>query len=131
MSLFTSVLVSESFGLSIPFSPAPITGGSIGSSTLSSPLTASGFNAYNSDHKKGHRDIICSPPLDPLDILTGEGRSEAIPGWLSCEAGGESNLVASGMDKVGELDPGEVRRFDAFMPPQRHAPCSKKVRLYV
>ena len=48
--------------------------------------------------------------LDPLDILTGEGLVEATTqGWLSYEASGESNLVASGMEKVGELDPGEVR----------------------
>lgn len=48
--------------------------------------------------------------FDPLDILTGEGRSEAAASeWPSYEASGESNLVASGMDKVGEFDPGEVR----------------------
>lgn len=46
------------------------------------------------------------PDVDPLDILTGEGRSGGA-GWLC--SGGESNLVASGMERVGGLDPGEVR----------------------
>lgn len=45
-------------------------------------------------------------PVDPLQILTGEGRPP-VAGWLS--AVGDSNLVASGMERVGELDPGEVR----------------------
>lgn len=52
-------------------------------------------------------------PLNPLEILTGEGQSESVAaaagGWLSGTASGERNLVASGMDTVGALDPEEVR----------------------
>ncbi|CAM9129624.1 unnamed protein product, partial [Hapterophycus canaliculatus] len=84
--------------------------GVTGSSTLSSPLTVSGFHAHDTNRKTSYHDIICSPPLDPLDILTGDGRSGAAPGWLYCQANVESNLIASGMDKVGEFDPGEVQR---------------------
>ena len=85
---------------------------SVGSSALSSPLTSSGPAPHHASHHH-HRaqGINLSETLDPLDILTGEGLSgDSLPRWLSCEPGGESNLVASGMDKVGELDPGEVRR---------------------
>lgn len=56
-----------------------------------------------------HRDGSTRTLFDPLHILTGEGH-ETAAGWLSCEASGASNLVASGMDRVGELDPGEVRQ---------------------
>lgn len=44
--------------------------------------------------------------FEPLEILTGAGRLP-VAEWLS--AGGESNLVVSGLDSVGELDPEEVR----------------------
>lgn len=45
---------------------------------------------------------------DPLDILTGEGHVGAAE-WLTWGgSSGESNMVASGMDRVGELDPAEV-----------------------
>lgn len=58
--------------------------------------------------------------LDPLDILTGEGLSGAAAlTWPSYEASGESNLVASGVDKVGELDPGEVRHCVGVWSPLR------------
>ncbi|CAM9623526.1 unnamed protein product, partial [Sphacelaria rigidula] len=45
--------------------------------------------------------------FEPLKILTGEGCSP-VAEWLSTVS--ESNMVASGMDRVGEFDPGEVRR---------------------
>lgn len=43
--------------------------------------------------------------FEPLKILTGEGCSP-VAEWLSTVS--ESNMVASGMDRVGEFDPGEV-----------------------
>lgn len=83
---------------------------SVGSSTLSSPLTNSGGAPHNANHHHHTHGRNLSSTLDPLDILTGEGLpGPAAMGWSSYEASGESNLVASGMDKVGELDAGEVR----------------------
>jgi len=58
-----------------------------------------------------HSGDNLSELLNPLDILTGEGLSGDAPGWLLNEADGESNLVASGLDRVGELDQGEVRNL--------------------
>lgn len=85
----------------------------------SSPLTVTSAPPYREDqHRHSHHDdhyhhdnnnINLRDNLDPLDILTAEGRFGTTPGWLSGEASGECRLVVSGMDKIGELDPGEVR----------------------
>lgn len=86
-------------------------GDSIGS-TRSSVLTAPGSTPfYDIRH---HHDNNLSASLDPLDILTGEGHPGAAPERLSYEASGGSNLIAAAMDRVGDFDPGEVRRWSSL-----------------
>lgn len=84
-------------------------------STPSSPLTVHSSapphstNQHQHQHQyHDHHDNSLTAVLDPLDILTAEGRLGTAPGWLSGEASG-SKIVVSGMDKIGELDQREVR----------------------
>lgn len=99
--------------LPTPLPCVPNVGDSIGS-TRSSVLTAPGFTSFYDNPHNRHHDNNLSASLDPLHILTGEGNPGAAPQWLSYEASGESNLIAAGMDRVGDFDPGEVRRWSSF-----------------
>lgn len=61
-------------------------------------------------NRSANKRSECGELNDPLKILTGEGHMGAAE-WLTWGgSSGESNMVASGMDRVGELDPAEVGR---------------------
>lgn len=82
-------------------------------SVSSASLTVGGTPPRVRDCRRGN--IPADIPSNPLDILTGEGQSAAAAArgrWLAGTASGERNLVASGMDTVGALDPEEVRALE-------------------
>ena len=81
-------------------------------SVSSTSLTVEGGTPPRSRHNRGGNKSI-NTEFNAVDILTGEaGKSAAVAGgWLSGAACGERNLVASGMEAVGALDPEEVLIF--------------------
>lgn len=97
--------------ITLPPCPALLflpTADSVGTAMPSSPLTLLSAHHHQHPHHDHHHDNSLRNSIDPLNILTAEGRFGTTPGWLLGE-GGECKLVVSGMDKIGELDPGEVR----------------------
>lgn len=73
--------------------------------TMKIPGTPSDDNSH--DHGLGLKDGFSSMHSDPWGVHTGEGYPSS-PTGLPHLFGGNNKLVVSGMDKIEDLDPGDV-----------------------